>query len=124
MSKNCYHWGLSESGTCPDCGTEVTVGLRHRAAVRPGYTTDYAPLPWSQSEPSVREALAQALGVAATSVVIIDVRAANDAPSWERASDVLFSFAGSKVEALARVKMTEETVRDPERVEYEPVETA
>lgn len=127
MPSNCYHWDVTTTGTCEKCGTFVTVQEAIEARVAfggSGFGAEgevYGTLTVYGYQPTIRNAIALALGVTDEAIVLEDVRPRDN--SWE-GYDASYRVAGSKVIMFAAVRFSPVLKRDPERVEYEPVETA
>lgn len=119
-TKYCHHWDLSESGECAKCGTTVTVQSGFIARIELGKVSGETE--FAGHDPSVREALAETLGISPSSVAISDVRQSGE--YWDRQVAVQFTLGGSKVILNALVKISPTTTRTPNVVEYTVEEEA
>ena len=123
MSKrSCSHWDLDATGTCPTCEVLIAVEAGNSISVYLGSTVrELAGVSGERSlpgqAPTMREALAGALGVLPSQINIVDAVPAGQ--GWERQTGVIFTLAGSKVEMAGVVSVSEATIRTPNRVEYE-----
>lgn len=120
---SCGHWALTTTGLCETCGADVTVEDGTSVTVHMGsMIRDQAHLTGERTvrgaAPTVREALAYALGVPVTAVQIVDAQPSEN--SWESATGVVFTLGG-KVQIGASVSSRSTLVRTPERVDYERV---
>jgi hypothetical protein len=120
-TKTCYHWDVRATGECPTCHTSLTVA--QTTSVRVGFgdgetLSGYVTLDYT---PTVRDALAWALGISDDDISLIDVEPILDRYG-ETGWQVTFSLTGSKVRVRAMVRLTQSTKRTPESAEYEEVE--
>lgn len=122
----CWHYGMTEAGTCNECGAavafepttdvEVYIGTEGAHGRRASVTQT---LPGHQPV-SAAEGIAAVLGVKASDVVVADVLPQTE--GWSRAVNVKFTLRGSSVTVPATVTVSHGNERTPERVEYTKAE--
>jgi hypothetical protein len=116
-TKNCYHYDLDATGTCPKCNVLIAVESGWDVSVRLGTQLEMIGSTAVQGyDPSIRDALALAFDIGSSAIQIVDVRATNN--TWRREVNVTFRFIGSKIDIVATVGTTLTIVKTPARVEY------
>lgn len=123
-TRNCWHGGISATGTCETCKTFVTVteGYRTEVTVIGSQTGESnkgltGTLEFD-AKPSAREALAASFGVGLEEVVIEDVLDEKD--GWSRTSRVMFHIGTVRAPLLVSSIHTYDATRlDPARAEYD-----
>lgn len=116
---NCYHYDLNATGTCPKCGTAVTVAERVSTSIGIGY--DDGPRLTGRiitpTRPTAREALAIAIGCAIEAITVDDV-VITEAYA-KTGMTVMFRMTGSKAVLQAVLDSSDTVTKTPDRVEYE-----
>ena len=122
----CYHYDVNDEGACTRCGSPVETIPGHSVRVSFG---DGESIPvWlpGAEPPTVVGALAFALCVQPSDVVLLDV--APDGDGWNRRMRARWTLRGSRVEVVAMVTVNAADKKEPERTEVDadgvPVEAS
>lgn len=113
----CYHYSLSETGTCPDCHTVVTLtptwnGWTEIGNLGRKYTDG------TGEAPTFRAMIADALGIPIEAVELGDCQV-QDSDHYDGRTVVTFYVVGANVPMTVKLHVMTRMDKEPRRVEYD-----